>query len=76
MWKQRYKRTFWPNQAIILTICLLLAFHWKMPLDGIAIFWVVMEIGGAAGRNVDDPPRREVRPRAPRQIRPESDVSA
>ena len=45
MWKERYKRTFWVNQAIILTICLLLSIHWKMPLVGIAVFWIVMEIG-------------------------------
>ena len=49
MWKARYKRTFWVNQAIILTICLILSIHWKMPLGGIAVFWVVMEIGALLG---------------------------
>jgi len=49
MWKERYKRTFWVNQAIIGTICILLSIHWKMPLEGIAVFWVVMEIGALLG---------------------------
>jgi hypothetical protein len=49
MWKQRYKRTFWPNQAIILTICILLRFHWKIPFDGIVVFWLVMELGALLG---------------------------
>ena len=49
MWKQRYKRNFWANQAIILTICFLLSFHWKMPVYGIAVFWAVMEVGAFLG---------------------------
>lgn len=49
MWKERYRRTFIPNQAIILTVCLALAVYWKMPFVGIAVFFATMELGAFLG---------------------------
>ena len=49
MWKERYRRNFWANQAIILTICILLWFHWKIPLDGVSVFFAVMQLGALFG---------------------------
>ncbi len=49
MWKQRYKKTFWLNQAIITLACWVLALHFKMPFDGIVVFILVMELGALLG---------------------------
>jgi len=34
---------------IILTICALLVWHWRVPLDAIGIFFIIMEIGAILG---------------------------
>lgn len=43
-WKQRYRRTFIPTQATILTVCAILDFYFKMPLGGVLVYFLVMQV--------------------------------
>jgi hypothetical protein len=49
MWKQRYRKTFLANQAIILTVCLVLSIHWKVPFLALLVFIAMMELGALFG---------------------------
>ena len=48
MWAQ-YKKTFWPMQALILAVALVIYFGMNHLFIRAAIFWAIMQIGGVLG---------------------------
>jgi dolichyl-phosphate-mannose--protein O-mannosyl transferase len=48
MWEQ-YRKTFIPIQALIILVVLALVMFWKVPINGVVVFIVVMEACGLFG---------------------------
>lgn len=48
-WKQRDRKNFWINQTLILVFCGYLSLFRHMPLAGVALFLLVMELGAFVG---------------------------
>jgi hypothetical protein len=48
-WKERYKRTLIPTQAVIVGVCVLLMIKYKMPVIGILVYFAVMQLGALFG---------------------------
>ena len=48
MWTQ-YRKTFWPMQAMILVVALVIYFGMDRLFSRAAIFWAIIQIGAVIG---------------------------